>query len=42
MSGTTKWSGRSLSLIDTEYAKVHMPLIASVAEHSPSMWFKYF
>jgi dolichyl-diphosphooligosaccharide--protein glycosyltransferase len=42
MSGATKWSGRSLTLIDTEYAKNYMPLIASVAEHAPSMWLKYF
>jgi dolichyl-diphosphooligosaccharide--protein glycosyltransferase len=42
MSGTTKWSGRVLSLIDPNYAKVHMPLVASVSEHQPTMWVNYF
>uniref|UniRef100_A0A7S3CNR1 dolichyl-diphosphooligosaccharide--protein glycotransferase n=1 Tax=Strombidium rassoulzadegani TaxID=1082188 RepID=A0A7S3CNR1_9SPIT len=42
MSGTTKFSGRSMTLIDPTYAKNHMPLIASVAEHSPSVWSNYF
>lgn len=42
MSGTTKISGRVMTLIDPSYAKNHMPLIASVAEHSPSVWVNYF
>jgi dolichyl-diphosphooligosaccharide---protein glycosyltransferase len=42
MSGATKWSGRVLSLIDPDYAKVHMPLVASVSEHQPTMWVNYF
>ena len=42
MSGTTKFSGRSMTLIDPTYAKTHMPLIASVAEHAPSSWANYF
>ena len=42
MSGATKWSGRVLSLIDPDYAKTHMPLVASVSEHQPTMWLNYF
>jgi dolichyl-diphosphooligosaccharide--protein glycosyltransferase len=42
MSGATKFSGRSMTLIDPSYAKNHMPLIASVSEHAPSVWDSYF
>jgi len=41
-SGTTKFSGRALTLIDPSYAKDHAPLIASVSEHAPSIWLNYF
>ena len=41
MSGATKFSGRSMTLIDPSYAKNHMPLIASVSEHMPSVWANY-
>jgi len=41
-SGSTKFTGRALTLIDPSYAKDHMPLIASVAEHAPSIWLNYF
>ena len=42
MSGATRFSGRSMTLIDPTYAKDNMPLIASVAEHAPSTWINYF
>jgi dolichyl-diphosphooligosaccharide--protein glycosyltransferase len=42
LSGTTKWSGRIISLIDPSYAKDNMPLVASVSEHSPAMWVNYW
>lgn len=36
------WSGRFYSLWDTGYAKVHIPIIASVSEHQPTTWFSFF
>ena len=33
LSGTTKFGGRSMTLIDPTYAKKYMPLVASVSEH---------
>ena len=36
------WSGRFYSLWDTEYAKIHIPIIASVSEHQPTTWFAFF
>lgn len=33
VSGATKWSGRSLTLLDPTYAKKYIPIIASVSEH---------
>lgn len=36
------WTGRFYSLWDTGYAKVHMPIIASVSEHQPTAWPAYF
>ena len=32
-SGITKWSGRSMTLLDPSYAKKYIPIIASVSEH---------
>ncbi|KAF3482119.1 oligosaccharyl transferase stt3 subunit [Arthroderma uncinatum] len=32
------WSGRFYSLWDTGYAKIHIPIIASVSEHQPTAW----
>ncbi|OAL74529.1 oligosaccharyl transferase STT3 subunit [Trichophyton violaceum] len=32
------WSGRFYSLWDTGYAKIHIPIIASVSEHQPTSW----
>lgn len=37
-----KWSGRVISLINPDWAKENMPLVASVSEHSPSMWVNYW
>ncbi|KAK1764634.1 oligosaccharyl transferase stt3 subunit [Phialemonium atrogriseum] len=36
------WSGRFYSLWDTAYAKIHIPIIASVSEHQPTAWPAYF
>ncbi|QSS55400.1 oligosaccharyl transferase stt3 subunit [Histoplasma capsulatum var. duboisii H88] len=36
------WSGRFYSLWDTGYAKVHIPIIASVSEHQPTAWPSFF
>jgi len=36
------WSGRFYSLWDTGYAKIHIPIIASVSEHQPTTWFSLF
>lgn len=35
------WSGRFYSLWDTGYAKIHIPIIASVSEHQPTTWFSF-
>ena len=43
MSGTiAPWSGRFYSLWDTGYAKIHIPIIASVSEHQPTAWPAFF
>lgn len=39
--GRTRFSGRSMTLIDPSYASNHMPLVASVAEHSPTSYALY-
>ncbi|KAG8170242.1 hypothetical protein KVR01_000987 [Diaporthe batatas] len=36
------WGGRFYSLFDTGYAKVHIPIIASVSEHQPTAWPAFF
>ncbi|XP_065194399.1 dolichyl-diphosphooligosaccharide--protein glycosyltransferase subunit STT3B-like [Sycon ciliatum] len=36
------WSGRFYSLYDTNYAKIHIPIISSVAEHQPTTWLAFF
>ncbi|RKO98836.1 hypothetical protein CXG81DRAFT_15376 [Caulochytrium protostelioides] len=36
------WTGRFYSLWDTGYAKIHIPLIASVSEHQPTPWVNFF
>ncbi|XP_074653776.1 dolichyl-diphosphooligosaccharide--protein glycosyltransferase subunit STT3B-like [Tubulanus polymorphus] len=36
------WSGRFYSLWDTGYAKIHIPIIASVSEHQPTTWVSFF
>ncbi|CAJ0580730.1 unnamed protein product, partial [Mesorhabditis spiculigera] len=35
-------SGRFYSLWDTGYAKIHIPIIASVSEHQPTTWVSFF
>ena len=43
VSGTiAPWTGRFYSLWDTGYAKIHIPIIASVSEHQPTPWPSYF
>jgi len=36
------WHGRFYSLYDTGYAKIHIPIIASVSEHQPTTWVSFF
>ncbi|ODV85135.1 glycosyltransferase family 66 protein [[Candida] arabinofermentans NRRL YB-2248] len=36
------WTGRFYSLWDTNYAKIHIPIIASVSEHQPTPWSSFF
>ena len=36
------FTGRLLQMFDPTYASKHIPIIASVAEHQPSSWSKYF
>eukprot|EP01134_Creolimax_fragrantissima_P008257 CFRG8257T1 len=36
------FAGRFYSLWDTGYAKIHIPIIASVSEHQPTPWTSYF
>ena len=33
---------RFYSLWDTGYAKIHIPIIASVSEHQPTTWVSFF
>jgi dolichyl-diphosphooligosaccharide--protein glycosyltransferase len=43
VSGTiAPWTGRFYSLWDTAYAKIHIPIIASVSEHQPTAWPSFF
>jgi len=42
LSGATKFSGRSMTLLDPTYAKKYVPIIASVSEHQPTSWSSYF
>jgi len=41
-TGMSKWSGRSMSLLDPTYAAKYIPIIASVSEHQAPMWTSYF
>ena len=40
--GQTKWSGRSMTLLDPTYAKKYIPIVASVSEHQATTWTSYF
>ena len=42
LSGATRFSGRSMTLLDPTYAKKYVPIIASVSEHQPTSWNNYF
>lgn len=41
-SGLSKWSGRSMTLLDPTYASKFIPIIASVSEHQATTWTSYF
>eukprot|EP00916_Digyalum_oweni_P009722 GHVL01016392.1.p1 GENE.GHVL01016392.1~~GHVL01016392.1.p1 ORF type:complete len:739 (+),score=67.28 GHVL01016392.1:140-2356(+) len=41
IAGKTRWSGRSMTLLDPSYAQKHIPIIASVSEHQPTIWAAY-
>lgn len=36
------WTGRFYSMFDPTYAKDNIPIIASVAEHQPTIWTSFF
>ena len=42
ITGKTRWSGRSMTLLDPTYAKNYIPIIASVSEHQSTTWSSYF
>lgn len=42
VTGRTKWSGRSMTLLDPTYAKKYIPIIASVSEHQATTWSSFF
>ena len=42
LSGATRFSGRSMTLLDPTYAKKYVPIIASVSEHPPTSWSSYY
>lgn len=42
MGKVAPWAGRFYAMWDTEYAKAHMPIIASVSEHQPTTWASLF
>lgn len=42
ITGKTKWSGRSMTLLDPTYAKKYIPIIASVSEHQATTWSSFF
>ena len=42
LTGLTRWSGRSMTLLDPTYAKKYIPIIASVSEHQPTPWSSFF
>lgn len=42
VTGITRWSGRSMTLLDPTYAKKYIPIIASVSEHQPTTWGSFF
>ncbi|CAI2387653.1 unnamed protein product [Moneuplotes crassus] len=42
LTGVTRWSGRSMTLLDPSYAKKYIPIIASVSEHQPSSWATFY
>jgi len=41
ITGKSRWSGRSMTLLDPTYASKYIPIIASVSEHQPTTWSAY-
>ncbi len=41
-TGLSRWSGRSMTLLDPTYASKFMPIVASVSEHQATTWSAYF
>lgn len=41
-SGKTRFSERIMTLLDPNYAKSFMPIVASVSEHQPTNWATFF
>ncbi len=41
-SGSTRFTSRVMTLLDTNYAKSFIPIIASVSEHQPTPWATFF
>ena len=42
LTGITRFTPRSMTLLDPTYAKKYIPIIASVSEHQPTTWATYF
>lgn len=42
LMGKTKFSERVMTLLDPNYAKNYIPIIASVSEHQPTSWATFF
>jgi len=40
--GATRWSGRSMTLLDPTYAAKFLPIVASVSEHQATTWASFF
>jgi dolichyl-diphosphooligosaccharide--protein glycosyltransferase len=41
-TGASKWSGRSMTLLDPTYASKFIPIVASVSEHQATTWSSFF
>ena len=41
-TGKTRWSGRSMTLLDPTFAQKFLPIVASVSEHQATTWASFF